>query len=691
MGLFVLGVFVSAAYVLMNYGVVAAGAVGVLGAGAFLFGLGKVKSGPYSVEVRPAKPGQSAPRRNIAYKDKLKICPAGITTLYDNFQSGLQKSPNGLCFCYRPDPNSGFVGETYTEVWARIKHFGSGLTHIGLKHEERVGFYAQNCREWALGAEACNAFNFVSVAIYDTLGEEHRPYIVDQSELVAIVTTKKHVKNVCDLKTNGEFSCGKLKYVVVIDKLTDEDKAQYAAVGLDAYSFAQVEEIGKNNQVEPIPPSPDDLAVIMYTSGTTSRPKGVMITHGNMAAVVQGIIDGIPAFNNSDRYLSYLPLAHILERAAEAAMISQGASIGFYQGDIRKLTDDIMNWKPTIYAGVPKVFQRVMNTVHTKIANEKPHVRFIFNAAFWLKLKFIQYGLSTALFDKTIFKKTKDGLGGQVKIIVSGGAPLAAECHQFLRVCFGPTVQGYGLTETCGGVSISPFGMPDPWEKAGAPLCCSEIKLVDAGKYSTKSNPPQGEVCVSGPMVTKGYYKNPEKTQEVFVVEEDGERWFHTGDVGQWNKDGTLSIIGRVKDIFKLDGGEYVAPERLETIYAQSPLLSNIFVYGKSDQSYLVAIVIPDSGAARAWASKNNVKYSETPEPNVPQEICDNKDFQKAVQQSLDAVAGEAKLNRYEYVPKIHLDGRFWSPDTGLVTDALKNKRDPLYDHYAKEIEALYK
>jgi len=171
-------------------------------------------------------------------------------------------------------------------------------------------------------------------------------------------------------------------------------------------------------------------------------------------------------------------------------------------------------------------------------------------------------------------------------------------------VCFAPISQGYGLTETCGGGSLTPLDTVDPWEKAGVPISCSLIKLVDGGKYSTSSNPPQGEICISGANVTQGYYKSPEKTDEVFKVDDEGRRWFHTGDVGEWNPDGTMSIIGRVKDIFKLDGGEYIAPERLETIYMQSRWVSNVFVYGNSMKSNVVAIVVPDAGSAMEWAKK---------------------------------------------------------------------------------------
>jgi len=290
----------------------------------------------------------------------------------------------------------------------------------------------------------------------------------------------------------------------------------------------------------------------------------------------------------------------------------------------------------------------------------------------------------------------RDGLGGRVRLMMSGGAPFGADCHEFIRICFGCTVmQGYGLTETCGGCSITPWALPIPYKRTGAPIGSAEVKLVDTGIYSSSNNPPQGEVCISGPGVTKGYYEMPEKTAQDFRSHPDGRIWFHTGDVGQWNEDGTLSIIGRTKDIFKLDSGEYVAPERLEGIFAQSRFIGNIFVYGESTKSCLVGIIVPDPLAAMAWAEEKKVSVPDLDRdskvPNCPQSLCKNPEFKKAILDDLRSIAQKSKLNRFEELLNIYLDSQFWTPDTGLVTDALKNKRPVLEKHYKAELEQLYR
>lgn len=658
--------------------------------GYLLFG--KKKDPVYTYEHRPAKKDQTAPRRRRGVKELVTSPYPEVHTLYDAFQRGVRVSGSEPCMGTRAldKPGEPFEWQTYNQVNQRITDFGSGLLHLGLKEQDRLGFYAKNQAEWVIGSEACAAYSLVSVAIYDTLGEENREFVVNQAQIKAVVTTRSLLKNIVALAR----SCPMLKYVVLMAQkdVSQEDREKAQSVGLQIYSFAEVEQLGREHPHEHVPPKPDELAILMYTSGTTSRPKGVMMTHGNIVAVIAGVKDAV-SIEKTDVMLSYLPLAHILERAAEASIYCSGGKIGFYQGDLRKLTSDVVALRPTIYVGVPKVFQRVMNAVKKQISDSPGYVQTLFKLAYALKYRALQYGLPTLPFDVLIFNKVKAGLGGKVRLLVSGGAPLGADCHEFLRVCFGPTMQGYGLTETCGGASCTDPQMIYPWEKAGAMMNCSEVKLVSAGKYSVSHNPPQGEVCISGPNITLGYYEMEEKTAEVFVTEDDGERWFHTGDVGQFNPDGTLSIVGRVKDIFKLDTGEYIAPERLETIYAQSKFVANIFVYGNSDKSNIVAVVVPEIGAAESWAKANNVAIPDMDSvvnPNVPASLVENKQLKEAILKDLQQLAEGAKLNRYEQIPVLHLDGLFWTADTGLVTAALKNKRDTLAEHYKDAIDAMY-
>lgn len=660
----------------------------------YLAGWHKKTNEVSSYEVGSAKAGEGAVRRKLGVQE-LAISPyPGVTTLYENFQRGVEKFGDKNCLGTRTFEKNGtrgaFKWETYKQVSKRIRNFGAGLVGLfDLPTGARVGFYAKNSSEWVIGAEACNAYSLVNVALYDTLGEENRVFIVQQAEVLVIVTTPDLVKNVTSLVKE----CPTLKAIVVIGELNNEQQALATEAGLEVRTFADVEKAGEAAPVDLRLPKPDDLAILMYTSGTTSTPKGVLITHTNLVSAVAGVLQAVMPISSDDVFLSYLPLAHILERASEAAMFSSGASVGFYQGDVRKLDDDIRTLAPTLFVGVPKVYQRVMLGIQKKVALSGPIARFVFYTAFAIQQKAIESGFTIGLLNKIVFAKVQEGLGGRLRQALSGGAPLSAECHQFIRICFGcPIMQGYGLTETCGGTAVTPYAMPNPYGRAGVPISSCEVKLVDAGNYKTASNPPRGEVCVSGPCVTKGYYKMEEKTKEDFREEEDGRIWFHTGDVGQWNEDGSLSVIGRTKDIFKLDGGEYIAPERLETIFAGCKYVGNIFIYGDSTKSFIVAVVVPEPIAAKHWATEQGLKYKDEDftATSVPEDLCENAQFKKAIVDDLAKVANTAKLNRFEFVTALHLSAHMWTPESGLVTAALKNKRPSLQQAFQSQIDALY-
>eukprot|EP01089_Gocevia_fonbrunei_P013584 TRINITY_DN350_c0_g1_i1.p1 TRINITY_DN350_c0_g1~~TRINITY_DN350_c0_g1_i1.p1 ORF type:complete len:705 (-),score=190.95 TRINITY_DN350_c0_g1_i1:91-2205(-) len=661
----------------------------------FYSGIGKLRNTVCSVEIGEKKEGETRVRRSILRENALVTEPfPGVQTLYDVFQHGVKVAGDKPCFGTRPIGKDGEAGdyqwETYSQINKRAANVGSGLIELGAKPGDRIGFYSENRAEWMIASVGCDAFSLVGVSIYDTLGEESRIFIVSQSGISIVITKRAHLNNIFALKDQ----CPKLRAIIIYEEPTEEEKDKAKNAGVELYCYKAIEELGQSNPKAVIPPKPHDLAVIMYTSGTTSQPKGVLITHENLVSTVAGVLDPIPSVSSADVYLSYLPLAHILERACQAVMLVHGARIGFFQGNIRKLDSDIMALKPTLFAGVPKVYQRIMNNIQGKVAKAGLVTNIMFNLAYSIKKLFLNHGLPTGLLDKKIFAKVREGLGGRVRFMLAGGAPFGAESHEFLRICFGcPVMQGYGLTETCGGCSITPAEMPDPYSKAGPPIGCSEVKLVDAGKYKTSHNPPQGEICIAGPNVSTGYYMMEQKTAEDFRKDDQGRLWFHTGDVGQWNEDGTVSVIGRTKDIFKLDGGEYVSPERLEVIFAQSHFVANIFVYGESSKSFLVGVVVPEPTKAISWAEANGIAVPDkdsTKLPNCPESLANNEKLKKAIIADLKAVATSAKLNRFEEIVAIHVTPTAWTPDTGLVTDALKNKRPVLSEAFKSELAELY-
>jgi long-chain acyl-CoA synthetase len=410
-----------------------------------------------------------------------------------------------------------------------------------------------------------------------------------------------------------------------------------------------------------------------------------MLTHANcVAEVTSARMHGVE-LTKDDVYISYLPLAHIFERVVSAIVLSYGAAGGFYQGDVLKLFDDIQLLRPTLFPSVPRLFNRLFDKVNSTIATTGGLKKFLYEWGYATKKSQLDYGQDPAnrFWDSLVFSNLRAKLGGRVRYIITGSAPISEQVFQFLQICFGcPVLQGYGLTETTAACNISAI---NDWKcgHVGPPTVSVEEKLEDVPEmnYFTANprGPPQGEICVRGPSVFVGYYKDEEKTRE--AIDKDG--WFHTGDIGQWNPDGTLTIIDRKKNIFKLAQGEYVAAEYLEQVYVKAPLVAQIFVYGDSLQAVLVAVVVPDAEVLLPWARSQGLKGDL-------EALCREEAVRKAVLAELTQVGKDAKLKGFEFVKAIHLDHRPFSVENGLLTPTFKNKRADLKKHYQAEIDAMY-
>jgi len=278
-----------------------------------------------------------------------------------------------------------------------------------------------------------------------------------------------------------------------------------------------------------------------------------------------------------------------------------------------------------------------------------------------------------------IFKKIKGRLGGRIRQVISGAAPLSPETAQFLKICFGcPVLQGYGLTETTSAGTVSD-ALDLKTGHVGPVIPSVEIKLVDIPDMNYFSSKGEGEVWIRGPSVTLGYYKDEKKTAEDF----DADGWFHTGDVGRWNANGTLSIIDRKKNMFKLAQGEYVAAEKLELIYARSRFVGQIWIYGDSNASCIIAVVSPEVNFLNTFASEKNIEGDLA-------KLCENEEVKKAVLSDFELIAKEAKVAGFEVVKGVILSPIEWLPATELVTPTLKLKRPQLRDKFYDEIVALY-
>uniref|UniRef100_A0A8D2NY32 Arachidonate--CoA ligase n=1 Tax=Zosterops lateralis melanops TaxID=1220523 RepID=A0A8D2NY32_ZOSLA len=523
-------------------------------------------------------------------------------TLYEVFQRGVNISGNGDCLGYRK-PKQPYQWLTYKQVSDRTKYLGSGLLQKGCQpsSNQYIGIFAQNRPEWVISEYACYTYSMVAVPLYDTLGPEAIVYIVNKAD-ISVVICDTPAKAEVLLKNCEDKKTPCLKIIVLMDLFDKELKDRGDKVGIEILSLQEVE-----------PPKPEDLSVVCFTSGTTGK-------------------------------------------------WCCGAKVGFFQGDIKLLTDDMKTLKPTLFPVVPRLLNRVYDKIQS--GANTPVKRFLLNFAVFMKMAEIKQGIirNDSIWDKLVFKKVQETMGGRVRIMVTGAAPISPSVLTFLRAALGCQIfEAYGQTECSAG---STFSMPGDWTTGhvGAPLACNIIKLDDVEEMSYFASNNEGEVCIKGPNVFKGYLKDPEKTAE--AIDKDG--WLHTGDIGKW-----------------LPVREYIAPEKIENVYIRSAAVAQVFVHGESLRSFLIGIVVPDAEMLPEFAAKLGVKGSF-------EELCKNPAVKKAILDDLIRLGREAGLKSFEQVKDLYIHSELFSVENGLLTPTLKAKRGDLVKFFQKEIEALY-
>jgi len=546
---------------------------------------------------------------------------------------------------------------------------GSAFLKFGFKpsNESFIGIFARNRPEWVITEQACNMFSLVVVPLYDTLGLDAMSFILEQTGLRLMVCDDS-VKAIQLMNFQS-----KLEMIIVIEEINQEARDKASEANVKIFSLNEIIEVGKQELKEPVPPKPDDLCTVCYTSGTTGMPKGAMITHKNVVSIASSMLvyfkrSGIVE-EGHERYISYLPLAHMFERTCQATIISIGGAIGFYEGDIKKLVDNLKEVKPTLFCTVPRLLNRMYAKVNDNISKSSAIKQKIFNLAYAQKEKEMKRGVvrNDGFWDFP-FKQIREAFGGSTKFIITGSAPISPEILNFLRVVCGCYVlEGYGATET-GGAS----GVQIPGEttigNVGPPFLCSLYKLADVPEMDlVVERDNRGEILIKGTNVFKGYFKDEEKTRAALC--EDG--WYHTGDIGSFRSNGTLAIVDRVKNIFKLQQGEYISPEKIENIYIRCKYLAQIFVHGSSFKSTLIAIVIPEETVLFEFAKEKGLELSMT-------ELCKNKQIKELILKELTQLGKKGDLKGFEQVKDIYLHDELFSLENGLLTPTMKSKRNEL-------------
>ncbi len=591
--------------------------------------------------------------------------PSG--TLAELFLTAVEKHGDRLAYEYFPDEGSGLKGITFDEVYEVVSSAAAGLQALGLSSGDKVAILSENCPEWALADFACLCTGILDVPIYDTLTISQVAYILENSEAQLVFVSDA---GQAEKALEARRQIGRDVRVVMFnatdppedDVLVWRDFLEHgrnAAAGGDRGFRAKALEAG-----------PEDVATILYTSGTTGDPKGVMLTHNNVSSNVRSITRVLPT-KTGDSSLVFLPLSHVFQRTGSYLHFSHGVTQVFAHS-MSTVAADLKIVRPHIAISVPRLYEKIYNVIMEMQGIKKKVVQWAREVGeAWADEKLAGREPSGvlkfkhAIADVLVFRRIRSEMGGRVRYFVSGGAPLSAEINRFFFSAGIQIYEGYGLTETSPGTN---FNTPEHLRigTVGRPIPGTEIRIGEGG-----------EVLVRGPQVMKGYYAMPEATAKAI----DAEGWFSTGDVGEIDKDGFLRITDRIKDIIVTAGGKNVAPQPIENRLKGDDFIEQAVMLGDR-RSYCVVLVVPSFPNLEAWARKSGI--------NAPGQklLLASKPVQEYMEARVLACLED--LASYEKPKKIGLIAAPFTVEDGTLTPTQKVKRRVVEDKHRNLIDAFY-
>jgi long-chain acyl-CoA synthetase len=557
------------------------------------------------------------------------------------------------------------------EVRKLVDSLSMGLLHAGVGYQDgsvegrdKIAVLSNNRPEWLILDLAIQQTGAILTPIYPTISPNELEFIFNDASIKMVFVSDQQLYN----KVQSDRS--KTPSVQAVYSFSELNGVLNWKELLHNGTAADLEKLTSFRDAI----RPDELATILYTSGTTGFPKGVMLSHKNIMENVQNVEEIVSAVANaSDRCLSFLPLNHIFERMVSYIYMYIGVSI-YYAESIDTVGDNLKEVKPTLFSTVPRLLEKVYEKIMAK-GRELTGVKK--NLFFWAvgvankfelnKSQGLVYNMQLAIANKLIFFKWRESLGGNVKAIVTGAAACQVRLLRIFTAAKIVVMEGYGLTETSPVISVNRFDKSGRrFGTVGQGIKNVEVKLAE-----------DGEICCRGSNVMMGYYKRPDLTAECI----DNENWFHTGDIGTWVEGNFLKIIDRKKEIFKTSGGKYVAPQPIENKMKESPFIEQMMVVGP-ERKFTAALIVPAFANLKTWCEKNG----------VPHQSSDEMINQPRVQEHFKSIVEKfnVQFNHIEQVKKFELLNKEWTIDGGELTPTLKLKRKVITEKYGDAIERIY-
>ncbi len=585
-----------------------------------------------------------------------------ITRTFDLIDLNVEKYPRNDMYAGKLEKE--WITWSTDQIREYINHISYGLLSMGYKKGDKIATISPNKPEWNIADMALAQTGIIHVPIYPTIGTDEYEFILEHSEVKAVIVGNKSIYNKVS-PIAGKIS--NLREIFSFD----------AVDGLR--QFSEIKEEGKmagqaiKDELENIRESilPDDIVTIIYTSGTTGTSKGVMLTHKNL---VSNAITTSKAHHlgYGHRAVSFLPLCHVYERMVNYHFQYKGISI-YYVENMGTVSEAVKEVKPHIFNTVPRLLEKIYDNIMSKGRNLSPVKRAIFFWAVDLGLKFRLEGNSAfykfrlKIARKLIFSKWQEALGGELQVMVSGGAALQSRLEKIFWAAGLPVIQGYGLTETSPVIAVNPFRLGEiRFGTVGPVIEGCEVKIAD-----------DGEILCRGINIMAGYYKAPELTAEAI----DSEGWFHTGDIGIFEEGTFLKITDRKKEIFKLSAGKYIAPQVIENKLKESFFIEQAMVIGENEK-FASALISPNFGFLHDWCSKHKIQFRDNRDLiDLPEVI---EQFGREVREV------NKSLGEHEQIKRFRLVTEEWTPQSGELSPTLKLKRNLIAEHYKDIIAEIY-